>query len=925
MAKCPVCAKSCEFKWNGTPYWMCRNCDTWFQSPIPATPFGGSGSGSMDDNEKLINKNLANNLFTRFFNETPGRVLDVGAAYPYFSHTLQRLGCTAYGVDGSADAQKNYDDLGVQLLHKSFEDLNDQDVETLTADGKFHMVSMIHMFERSKDPITTIRNCRKLLADDGILYLRMLDHTVGGFDEAVGVGHAKSHPFLHSLPSILEVLVQTQDQFVVVWNEGLDGAGQRDVVLKAITKRPMIWAGMIVKNEERDLPRCLNSIKEVVDGLVLVDTGSVDNTLLVAQSSWTKAAMFETYTDASKQDETGDWKLWDFSKARNVYVDLIDQIPHVDYLLWMDADDELLTPNSIRRAVYLNEYEIFGINIETGGMKWVHHRMWKTRKGIKYGGRIHEYPDFGGKHGITLMDCSIRHDAAPGIGENSNQRNLRILEAEFAEEPTSRCAFYLANTHKDAGRWEEAVKYYKVRIGMGEHYQDEWLFAYLYRARCERAAKLVKDAENTLLEALSKAPNWSEFWMELAYMSFDAGDWQRAAGYCLEANARTSEYTQLWREPNMYTDQPLRLLSFCAENQGDKAAALGWALKAKEAIGVSDVEWNQRIMTLQGVAPVKAETNPAPVNQMVQQFLAKKGPKPKIALNRPGAIGDIIMILNLIPMLKQKYPKHQIDFFCHPTLGENLKGLMSAAGIEEIRDFEKLQEFRMEYDQIYNMVGYPLAEGYPERPMRKHLLEFFADELGLQTDPQNLPYLLLPRGPLPQGAPKRFATLHAQAGWSVYKNWSFKRWQEVLAQCPDIPVFQIGAATDFKIEGADHRFMGTELQTSISLMAHADMHMGVDSFTNHLTNIKWKNKGKTPSVILWGSTQWNAAGYRHNTNLSLGLECQPCFREDPRISRMSRGPCVNPPNQIYENPCHACMEGISTEQVLEAIRATWKG
>lgn len=923
MAKCPVCSENCEFMWGQTPYWMCRNCDTWFQSPVPAATFGGSGSAAMDEGEKNINSSLATNLFVKYLNEKPGKVLDIGSCYPYFSSAFQSLGCTAYGVDASGDAPENYAKLGVNHLPKSFEDLTEEDIQKLTKDGKFKLISMVHMFERTRNPIETIRNCRKLLADDGVLYIRMLDHTTDGFNETVVPGHYTSHPFLHSLPSVMEVLVQTKDQFSIAWNEVLGGAGQRDMVLKPLLKRPMIWAGMIVKNEERDLPRCLNSIKDMVDGLVLIDTGSTDKTIEMVKALWTKPLEIQTYTGASKQDEAGDWKLWDFSKARNVYVDLIDRIPEADYLLWMDADDELLTPTNLQRSVYLNEYEIFGINIETGGMKWVHHRMWKTRCGIKYGGRIHEYPDFGGKHGITLMDCIIRHDAAPGIGENSNQRNLRILEAEFADEPTSRCAFYLANTHKDAGRWEEAVKYYKVRIGMGEHYRDEWLFAYLYRARCERAAKQLREAENTLLEALSKAPNWSEYWMELAYMAFDAQEWQKAAGYCLEANTRTSEYTQLWREPNMYTDQPLRLLSFCAENQGDRTGALAWALKAKEVIDVNDTEWNQRVMVLQGATPPAAMMTPAPAVQLAQQFMAKKGPKPKIALNRPGAIGDIIMILQLIPSLKLKYPKHQIDFFCHPTLGNSLKSLMKSAGIEEIRDFEKLNDVKMEYDQIFNMVGYPLAEGYPEKPMRKHLLEFFADELGLQTDPENLPYLLLPRGPLPQGAPKRFATLHAQAGWSVYKNWSFKRWQEVLAQCPDIPVFQIGSATDFKIEGADHRFMGTELQTSISLMAHADMHMGVDSFTNHLTNIKWRNKGKTPSVILWGSTQGDAAGYKHNTNISLGLECSPCFREDPKISRMSRGPCINPPGQVYENPCHACMEGISVGQVATEIQKLW--
>jgi ADP-heptose:LPS heptosyltransferase len=146
-----------------------------------------------------------------------------------------------------------------------------------------------------------------------------------------------------------------------------------------------------------------------------------------------------------------------------------------------------------------------------------------------------------------------------------------------------------------------------------------------------------------------------------------------------------------------------------------------------------------------------------------------------------------------------------------------------------------------------------------------------------------------------------------------------ERWEKVIASRPDIPFFQIGAQTDHKLLGADHRLMGTDLNVSIALMAHASLHLGIDSWTNHLTNIEWVPRGFVPSIILWGSTQAAAAGYPRNTNISLGLHCQPCFREDPKISRMPRGPCINPPGQDYDKPHHACMAGISVDLVLADI------
>jgi len=76
-------------------------------------------------------------------------------------------------------------------------------------------------------------------------------------------------------------------------------------------------------------------------------------------------------------------------------------------------------------------------------------------------------------------------------------------------------------------------------------------------------------------------------------------------------------------------------------------------------------------------------------------------------------------------------------------------------------------------------------------------------------------------------------------------------------------------------------------------------------------------------VILWGSTQASAAGYPHNANISLGLPCQPCFREDPTVSKMPRGVCINPPGQTYDRPRHACMHGIKVDDVVAQVQHAW--
>lgn len=590
-----------------TPYWECSNCLLWEQNPLPPKIYeaahekdeNGNFKGHlMSDFEKGINQSLAESIFINFLGSKPCKVLDLGAKYPYFSKCFKDLGCEAFAMDNIEIVPEYSKELEVPMLMADFEKLTEDQIKNWTHTGKFQLITMIHCFEHMEFPLEALKKMKNLLADDGVLFLRLPSHDVSGFQRDLTPGHFTIHPFFHTLSSILELLVQGKDLFTIDWTMPMEGGGQRDIVLRPITKKPVIWCGTITKNEERDLPRCLKSIQDVVDGVVIIDTGSTDRTKEVALECWHKPIIYETYTDASKKDDKGDWKLWDFSKARNQYAEKIEAMPDVDYLIWFDSDDELLTPNALKRAIYYNQYGVFGMMIETDGLQFVHHRMWKTGLGIHWEGAVHEYPTHGVCESYTLKDVVIYHDAAPGVGEDSNKRNLRILEEEIKNNPNTRTAFYLANTHKDGGRYVEAAKYYKMRIDLGIGYRDEWLTAYLYKGRSERAAGLLKEAEQTLLEGVSHGCNWSELWCELAYMAYQAGDNQACIGYCMLASSRPQEPTQLWREPNKYTDQPRRLISFCYQNLGDINSSLQWALEAKKHILAEDISWDSRIEDL---------------------------------------------------------------------------------------------------------------------------------------------------------------------------------------------------------------------------------------------------------------------------------------------------------------------------------------
>ena len=290
----------------------------------------------------------------------------------------------------------------------------------------------------------------------------------------------------------------------------------------------------------------------------------------------------------------------------------------------------------------------------------------------------------------------------------------------------------------------------------------------------------------------------------------------------------------------------------------------------------------------------------------------------KIAVIRPGAVGDIIMILNSVIKLKES---SDVTIFCHESILPIIKEFVNRNDICKIASLEQYD--RENFDKTIQAVGYPIYEGYPHVRMQRHLLEYFAKEMEVDFSFNNL-NLSLPSFPTKiknRDYPKHI-TVQNKTGWSVYKEWW--GWQQLIdmmkQKMPDVEIYQIGGPNDPQISNIDGSFCGEPFEDNLAAQAWAVLHLGLDSVFNHTTNINWIGKGKTKGIILFGSTQADASGYPHNENISLGLACQPCFKEDPKVSSASLGVCDNPPNQTYESPQHACMKGITPEMVFDKIK-----
>jgi glycosyltransferase involved in cell wall biosynthesis len=139
---------------------------------------------------------------------------------------------------------------------------------------------------------------------------------------------------------------------------------------------------MITKNEATNLPGCLESVRELVDEIVVVDTGSSDRTKEIAQAYGAKVFDFE-WTD-------------DFSAARN------ESLSHAtgDWVLYLDADERIerrfhqkirkLISSGNGDAYLLNLRSKIGIQEDAQYHIAPYPRLFRRMKGVYFVGAVHE-------------------------------------------------------------------------------------------------------------------------------------------------------------------------------------------------------------------------------------------------------------------------------------------------------------------------------------------------------------------------------------------------------------------------------------------------------------------------------------------------------------------------------------------------------
>ena len=211
---------------------------------------------------------------------------------------------------------------------------------------------------------------------------------------------------------------------------------------------------MIIKNEEKVLARCIDSCKDAVDEVIVVDTGSTDRSVQIALD---KGARVYHMT----------WEN-DFAKARNYAIDYAKS----KWILILDADEAIakgeaiLLRNHIEKnpgfdAFFLQCISYFGLEKKRlGSSVNPSVRVFRNLPGYRYKGRIHEQiadPILKSNPNASLQftDIKIEHDGyllEVVVDKKKSERNIQILEKEL-QDTQDEC-FH---------RYNLAVEYIRIR------------------------------------------------------------------------------------------------------------------------------------------------------------------------------------------------------------------------------------------------------------------------------------------------------------------------------------------------------------------------------------------------------------------------------------------------------------------------------
>ena len=268
-------------------------------------------------------------------------------------------------------------------------------------------------------------------------------------------------------------------------------------------KKPTICLHMIVRNEASVIERMFDTVIDVIDYYVIVDTGSEDNTIEVIENY---------FKDKDIDGEIHEREWVNFGHNRNEA--LILSQGKADYALIIDPDEELILENKEALHSLTKDHYLIKITMNNNGFSWDRPGLLRITEDMwEWKGPVHNYVSCkkdSYENGGTLQGVKIiSHVENTGKSYNVTSKekylnDAKLLADELERNPSdTRSQFYLAQSYRDAGETALAIEHYAKRVEMG-CWPEEVYMSQLYRGSLMMSLD-DKYTQEEILGALTKA------------------------------------------------------------------------------------------------------------------------------------------------------------------------------------------------------------------------------------------------------------------------------------------------------------------------------------------------------------------------------------------------------------------------------------
>lgn len=345
---------------------------------------------------------------------------------------------------------------------------------------------------------------------------------------------------------------------------------------------------MIVRDEEEMLPGALESVKDVVDEMIVVDTGSTDRTVEIATSYG--ARVFHHPWEG------------DFSKARNLSIGYASG----DWILILDADERLSHDSKplVRRLVQTCcqagiSFSVYNINLEDDDVSFLPSvRMFRNGRGYRYEGIVHNQLML--PRGAPVMRAPLRIDHygySASIVEKRGkfERTLELLVRQLKENPDDAFAHFnlaqLMRSCASCDRYHADIVTHATRATELIDPEDRDHLHVLLMALHQIASSQLtlgasNEAEAACRKALELKPDYLDALLTLGQSLLEQGELKEAKVAFMrylevrEAYDETREASGFILLHLESQHQAYYGLGRIAEALGDVTAAIGWYRRA---------------------------------------------------------------------------------------------------------------------------------------------------------------------------------------------------------------------------------------------------------------------------------------------------------------------------------------------------------